>query len=147
MFFHVLPRLRLTGSWSPCTSACSSRCTCARPCSRGWQVSSAPSRPWRRAKRMQPRTRRVWTNASASSSRESMWVVHYIRQSTRWLHQASMYIIAACTLHCVFFRNPSNENSHFIQILAINTLKNIHIFMHITNIYLITTIITKHFWL
>lgn len=66
-------RLRLTGSWSQCTSGCLSPFTCARPCSRDWRANSAPSRAWRRDRCMLPRTRPPWTSASVSSLKESRY--------------------------------------------------------------------------
>lgn len=65
-------RLRSTGSWGRSTNGCSRPSTCVRHYSRGSQASSAPSRPWRKARCTLQRTKPLWTNASAFSSKESM---------------------------------------------------------------------------
>lgn len=65
-------RLRSTGSWGRFTSGCLSPSMCRRLCFRGSQASSAPYRRWRRARPTLLRTRPLWTNASAFSSKESM---------------------------------------------------------------------------
>lgn len=65
-------RLRSTGSCDRSTSGCLSPSTCQRLYFRGSQDSSAPFRLWRKARRTLPRTRPLWTSASAFSSKESM---------------------------------------------------------------------------
>lgn len=71
-YFFLIPRLRLTESWDQCISGCLNPCMYVKLCSRGSLVSSAPSRPLRKAKCMLPRIRPQWMSASAFSSRGSM---------------------------------------------------------------------------